>query len=185
MTLLKVQDRYLNQWVILFILQYETHSLQMHPKLLCRSVVALTPKLSEQLHAVRSVVVPCQNLPSPSPFFQPVSTYPSSHISSVAVPHLLCRRINPCCTASPPPVSSAAALTSDLVCHPHYPGAMICRQVGSFSLSIFAQSVAVLPTYLAISVVPHLICCLTTSPPLPYLSLLYRIYATMIFRRCL
>ena len=120
MTLSKRQDGDLNQRVILFRLQYETHSLKMHPELPCRSVVSDTPKLSEGGYALRLVVVPCQYLPSPSPSFQPISPYPPSHISSVDFLHLLSRLIHPCCPTSPPPCSSAAVLTADVVCHPHY-----------------------------------------------------------------
>ena len=121
MTLSKCQDGYLNKQVILFRSQYETHSLQMHPEFPCRSVVALTPKLSEQQYVLRLVVSPCQYLPSPSPFFQPISPSPSSHTSSVAVPHILYRRIRLCCPTSTPPCSSAAVFTADLVCNPYYP----------------------------------------------------------------
>ena len=39
------KNGYLNQQLILFRLQYETHSLQMHTKSPCRSVFASTPKL--------------------------------------------------------------------------------------------------------------------------------------------
>ena len=119
MTLLKRQDEYLNQGVILFRLQYEKHSLQMHPKLPCRSVVAPTPKLSERRYALRLVVVLCQYLPSMSPLFQPISPSPSSHISSIAVPHLLHCCIHPCCPASPPPCWSATVFTTDIICHTH------------------------------------------------------------------
>ena len=171
--------------MVLFRLQYETHSLQMHPKSPCRSIVAPTPKLLERLYALRLVVIPCQYLPSPSPFFQPISPSSSSHISFFAVPHLLHRLIHPCCPASPPLCSSAAVFTADLVCHPQYPGATIHPQVVSRSLSIFSQSVAVLTTHFSISVVPHLICCRPTSPLPPYLSLLSCISATVLVRRCI
>ena len=185
MTLLKHQDGYLKQQGILFILQYETHSLQMHTKLSCRSAVALTPKLSEWWYALRLLVVSYQYLPSPSPFFQPIYPSPSSHISSVAVPHILHCCIHPCCPVSPPPWSSAAVFTTDLVCHSHYPVATICPQVGSRYLLIFSQSIAVLTTHLAISVVPYIICCRPTSPPPPYTSLLSCISATVLVHRCL
>ena len=151
MTLSKCQYGYLNQQVILFILQYEIHSLQRHPEMPCRSVAALTPKLSEQRYALRLVVFPCRYLPSPFPFFQPILPSPLSHISSVAVPHLLHRRINPYCPTSLPPFSPNAIFTAYLVCHPHHPRAIIRPQVGSHSLSIFAQSVTVLPTHFDIS----------------------------------
>ena len=131
---LKKKNGYLNQWVILFRLQYDTHSLEMHPESPCRSVVTPTPKLSEQRYALRLVVVPCRHFTSPLSFFQPISPSPSSHISSVAVPHLFHRRIHPCCPASPPLCSSAAGFAADIVCHPHYPGATIRPQVGSHSL---------------------------------------------------
>ena len=140
MTLLKRQDGYLNQRVILFRLKYETHSLRIHPKPLCRYVVALTTKLSERRYALRLAVVLCQYFPSTSPLFQPISPSPLYHISSVAVPHLLHRRINPYFPASLPPCSSAAVFTADLIYHPHYPGAMIWTQVGSRYLSIFFSS---------------------------------------------
>ena len=52
-------------------------------------------------------------------------------------------------------------------------------------MSIFAMSVAVLLIHFAISVVPHLICCRSTSPPLPYTSPLSRIYAIVLVRRCI
>ena len=55
-----------------------------------------------------------------SPFFQPISPSPSYHISSVAVQHILCRRIHPCCPTSPPAFSYAAVFTVNLVYHPHY-----------------------------------------------------------------
>ena len=185
MTLSKRQDGYLNQQVILFRLQYETHSLQIHTEFLCRSVVSITPKLSDLRYALRLVVFTCQYFPSLLLSFQPILSSPSSHISSVAVLHLLRRRINPCCTASPPPFSSADFFTADLVCHLHYPGATIRPKVGSRSLSIFSQSVAVLPTHFDISVVPHIICCRPTSPPPSYPFLVYRISATMIVLCCL
>ena len=121
MTSSKRHNGYLNQWIILFRLKYETHSLQMHPKLSCSSVVAPTPKLLEGRYALRLVVVPCRYFPSLSPLFQPISSSLSSHISSVAVPHLLRRFIHTCCPASPPLCLSAAIFTNDLVCHPHYP----------------------------------------------------------------
>ena len=131
MTLSKPQDGDLNQQVILFRFQYETHSLQMHPELPCRSVATLTPKLLDERYALRLVVVPCQYFPSTFPFFQPISPSSLSNIFSVAVPHLLRRHIHPCCPASPPPCLSAALFTSDLFCHTHYPGATIRPQVGS------------------------------------------------------
>ena len=182
---LKRQHGYLNLWVILFRLQYETHTLQMHPKLLCRSIVAPTPKLLERRYTLSLVVVPCQYFLSPSPSFQLISPSPLSHISSISVPHLLRHHIHPCCPESPPPCSSSAVFTSELVCHPHYPGAKIRPQVGSCSLSIFEHSVAVLPTHFAISVVPHLICCRPISPLPPYPSLLSRISATVLVRHSL
>ena len=185
MILSKRKDEYLNQPVILFRLQYEIHSLQIHPKLPCRSVVAPTPKLSERRYALRLVVVPCQYFPSPPPFFQTISPYPLSHISSISVPHIIRRHIHICCSASPPPCSSAAIFAADLFFHPHYPRATIRPQVGSFSLSIFAQSVAVLPTHFSISVVSHLIWYRPTSPPPPYPSILSQISATVLVRRCL
>ena len=93
----------------------------MHPKSPFRSIVAPTHELSDRQYALRMIVVPCWYFPSPSPLFQPISPSPPSHISSVAVPHLLCHCIHPCCPASPSPFSSAAVFTADLVCHPHYP----------------------------------------------------------------
>ena len=110
-----------NDGIYIFRLQYETHSLQMHPKFQYRSVVAPMSKLSEQRYALGLVVVPCRYLPSPSPSFQPISPSPSRNISSIVVLHLLRRHIRPYCTASPPPFLFAAVLTSDLFCHPRYP----------------------------------------------------------------
>ena len=185
MTLSKREDEYLNPWVILFRLQHEIHSLQMHPKSPCRSVVATTPKLSERRYALRLVVFSCQYFPSPSPSFQPILPSLSYHISSVAVPRILLRRIHICCPASPPLWSSAAVFDADLVYYPHYPGATICPRVVSFSLSIFSQSVAILPTHFTISVIPHLICCRPISPPPPCPSLLSHISSTVLFRHCL
>ena len=157
----------------------------MHPKSMCRYVVTPTHNLSKRQYALRLVVVPCQYLPSPSPFFQPISPSPSSNISSVAVMHLLHLRIHPCCPAYSPPCSYAAVFTADIFCHTHYPGATICPQVGSRSLSIFSQSEPILTTHFAISVVPHLICCHPTSPPPSYLSLFSCISSTVLVRRCL
>ena len=134
MTLSKRQNGYLNQRVILFRLKYETHSLKMHPKFPCRSVVAPTPNILAQIYALRLVVVPSWYLSILSPSFQPISPSPSSHISSVTIPHLLHRRIHICCPAFTPPCSSAAVFIADLVCHPHYPWATIRPQVGSRSL---------------------------------------------------
>ena len=144
-----------------------------------------TPKLSEKLYPLRFLVVPCQYFPSRLPSFQPISPSPPYYIFYFAVPHLFCCYIYPCCPAYPPPFSSAALFTTDLVCHTHYSRATICPQVGSRSLSIIAQSVVVLPTHFAISVVPHLICCRPTSPPPPYPFIFSRISATMLIRRCL
>ena len=171
MTLSKRQDGYLDQQVILFILQYETHSLQMHPKLPFRSVIAPTPKLLERRYALILVVIPCQYLTSPSPFFQPILPSTLSHISSVAVPHLLRSRNNPCCPASMTSCSSADVFTADLVCHPHYPRAEDMPSGWLLFPIDISQSVAVLPTHFDISVFPHLICCRhTTYPrPCPYL----------------
>ena len=131
------------------------------------------PKLPEQRYALMLVVVLCRFFSSLSPFFLPISPSLSFHIFSVAFPQLLHQRIHLSCPASPPPCLSAAVFTADLVCHPHYPVAAICPQVGSRSLSIFLQSVAVLTTHFAISVVPYIICCRPTYPPSPYPSLLY------------
>ena len=96
MTLSKRRDGYLNQRVILFRLKYGTHSLQMHPELPRRSVFILTTKLSEKRYALRLVVIPSKYFTIPSPFFQPILPSLSSHIYSVAVPHLLHRRIHSC-----------------------------------------------------------------------------------------
>ena len=185
MTLSKGQDEYLNQQVNLFRLQYETHSLKMHLELPCGSVVALTHKVSEGLYALRLIVFPRQYFPIPSPFFQPISPSSSSHISSVAVLHLFSRCIKTCCLEYPPPCLSATVFAADLVCHPHYPRATIRPLVGSRSLSIFSQSVAVLPTHFTISAVPHIICCHPTSHPPPYPYLLSCISAIILVRRCL
>ena len=144
MKLPKRQDGHLNQQVILFRLQYETHSLQMNPESLYRSIVNLTPTILDQEYTLGLVAIPCQYLPSPSPFYQPISPSPFSHISSVVVPHLLHHRINPCCPASPPLCSSATVFTADLVCHPHYPRATIRSRIGSCSLLIFSQFAAAL-----------------------------------------
>ena len=185
MTLSKRQDEYLNPRVILFRLQYEIHSLQMHPKSPCISIVNPTPKLSERWYALRLVIFPFQYFPSPSPFFQPISPSLSYHMFSVAVPHILRRRVHICCPASPPLCLSAAVFTVDLVYYPHYPGATICPQVGSCSLSIFSQYVAILPTHFATSVIPHLFCCRPASPLPSYPYILSRISATVLVRRCL
>ena len=93
-TLSKRQDGYLNQRVILFRLQYETHSLQMNTELPCMYVAAPTPNLSDQRYPLSLVVVPGWYFPIPSPFFQPILPSPSYHISSVAIPHLLHRHIH-------------------------------------------------------------------------------------------
>ena len=120
MTLSKRQYGYPNQRVILFRLQYETHSLQMNTEYLCRFIVAPTPKLLERRYDLRLVVVPCQYFPISSPFLQPISPSPSSHISSVAVPHLLLHRIHLYCPSSLPSCLSATVFTAELVYHPHY-----------------------------------------------------------------
>ena len=144
--------------------------------------VAPTPKLSEQQYTLRLVVVPCWYLTIPSPFFQPISSSPSSHISYISVLHLLHRRIHPCCPESSPLWSSTSIFTADFVWHLNYPGATIRSQVGSRSLSIFAQYIAILTTHFVISVIPHLICCHTTYPPPPYPSQLSWISFNMLVR---
>ena len=121
MTLSKRQNGYLNQCVILFRLKYETHSLQMHPKSPCRSVISPKPNILEQRYTLRLVVVLCWYFTSLSLAFPPISQSLTSHIYSVAVLHLLCHRIRTCCLTSTPPCLSAAVLTTDLVCHCHYP----------------------------------------------------------------
>ena len=73
MTLSKIQDGYLNHRVVLFGLQYEIHSLQMHPTSPCRSVVAPRPEKLERWYALRLVVLPCWYLTSPLSLFQPIS----------------------------------------------------------------------------------------------------------------
>ena len=98
----------------------------MHPKLTCMSVVSTKPKLSEGRYTLRLVVIPCQYFPSPSPSFQPISPSLLSHISSVAVLHLLRRHIHPCCHAYLPLCSYDASFTADLVCHPHYNTSTLC-----------------------------------------------------------
>ena len=133
MTLSKRQDGYLDQRVILFRLQYETHSLQIYHKTPYRSVIIPTPNLLKQLYALRLVGVPCRFLHSPLSFFQPISPSLSSHIYSVAVPHLLCHRIYPCCPASPPPFLSATVFTADLVFHPHYPAFPPCLHCHTYA----------------------------------------------------
>ena len=116
MTLLKCQDGYLNQRVILFRLKYETHSLQMHPELTCRSFVAFTPKLLDQQCALSLVVVPCKYFPvrrrSSNQFRhlrRPISLLLLFRISSASVyipivPHL--------CHSSHLPLSSLLTLSS-------------------------------------------------------------------------
>ena len=146
MTLSKRQDGYLNQQVILFRLQYETNSLQINPKSPCRSVVSLTPKLLEQQYVLGLVIIPCWYLTSMSPFFQTISPSLSSHISYVAVPHLLRHRIHTCCTASPPPWSSTDVFTADIVCRPYdpaspprlhcYPPASLLRSLSNYIPSL-------------------------------------------------
>ena len=120
MKLPKRRDGYLNQQVILFRLQYETHSLQINPELPWRYVITPTPKLPEGRYALRLVVIPSWYFPSPLPFFQSILPSPSSHISSVAVPHLLRRHIHTCCTTSPSPLLHVAVFAAGLVCHPYY-----------------------------------------------------------------
>ena len=116
MTLSKRQYEYLNQQVILFRLKYEIHSLQMHPKSPCRSVVSPTPKLSDQRYALRLVVVTCRYFPVrhcySNPFRhlrRPTSLLLPSRISSSAllipvVPHL--------CHRDRPPMSSPLTLSA-------------------------------------------------------------------------
>ena len=121
----------------------------MHPKSPCRSVIDFTTNLSEQRYALRLVVVTCRYFPSPSPSFQPISSSPSSHLSSVAVPHLLCRHIHSCCPASPPPCLSATVFTTDLVFRPYYPAypprLLCCPPVNMLrSLSYYLPSFRVL-----------------------------------------
>ena len=182
MTLSKCQDGYLNQRVIWFRLQYETHSPQMHPKSPCRSVVVPTPNLLERRYALRLVVVPCRYLPILLPFFQPISPYPSSHISSIAILHLLLLRIHTCCPTSLPPWSYASVLTTDLVWHPHYlasPPRLRCHPPASllrFSLH-----------YLSLYHVIHHRCLSTFSdrifslPVSIFTTLLDPLYSTLLF----
>ena len=98
----KRQNGYLNQQVFLFRLQYDTHSLQMHPKLPCMSGVTPTPKLLEQQYALRLVVFTCKYLLSPLLFFQTILPSSLYVISSISLLHLLRRPIYPCCPASSP-----------------------------------------------------------------------------------
>ena len=116
----KRQDGYLNQRVILFWLQYKTHSLQMNPEFPCRSIVTPTPKLLDQRYTLRLLVITCLYFPIPLPFFQSISSSLSSHISFVSAPHLLCRRIHTWCPASMTPCLSAIVFTDNLFCHLHY-----------------------------------------------------------------
>ena len=74
----------------------------------------------EQRYALRLVFFPCKYFPCPSPPFQTIFPSLSSHISSVAVSHLLRRHIHPSCPASLPPCLSSNVFTTDLVCHHYY-----------------------------------------------------------------
>ena len=158
MTLLKRQDEYLNQRVILFRLQYETRSLQMHPELPCRSVVAPMPKLSEQRYALRLVVVPCWYLPSSVPFFQPIFFHlrcPTSlllpsriYFASVSIPVFPHLRHRAC-----PPLSLLMTLYAiPIIPHLHRASIVIllCLCCGShriiFHIPVYFVSVFCLPS---------------------------------------
>ena len=91
-------------------------------------------------------VVPCRYLPSPSLFLQPISPSLLSHISSDAVPHILRRRIHPCCPASLPQCSFAAVFTSDLVCHPYFPRLCCSPYHIIFNHSVYFAAVVCLPS---------------------------------------
>ena len=122
----------------------------------------------------RLVVVPCQYLARPSPSFKPISPSLLSHISSVAVPHLLCRHIHPCCTASPPTCSSASVFTSELFCHPYYPASPT-----HLHFCPPAYLLRYLLHYLTLS---HVLCrrCLSTLSDRIFLSLCVNMYYTAI-----
>ena len=82
----------------------------MNPESPCRSIVTPMPKLSERLYDLRLLVVSCWYLPILLPFFQSSSPSPPSHISSVAVLHILLHHIHACCPASLPPCLSGRCL---------------------------------------------------------------------------
>ena len=91
-----------------------------HPSLSSPLILSAIPIILERQNFLTLVVVPCQYLPSPFPSLQPISPYPLSHISSVAVPQIICRRIHLCCLASLPLCLSTAIFTTDLVFHPYF-----------------------------------------------------------------
>ena len=97
--------------------------LRHHARLPLSSPLTLSdiPIIPEQKYFLKLVVVPCQYFTSPSPFFQPIFPSPLSHISSVAVPHLLFHCIHTCCPESPPPCSPATVFTSEIIFHPYNP----------------------------------------------------------------
>ena len=91
------------------------------PPLSSPLTLSAIPNIPERRYSLRLVVIPCQYFSSPLPSFLPISPSTLSHISSSAVPHILSRRIYPCCPVYPPPFPSAAIFNTDLVCHPYYP----------------------------------------------------------------
>ena len=87
------------------------------PQISSTPTLSAIPITTERQYALRLVVVPCLYFPSPLPSFQPISPSRLSHISSVDVLHLLRRCIHPCCPAFPPPCSSTAVFTAELICY--------------------------------------------------------------------
>ena len=120
MTSLKRQDGYLNQRVILSRLKYETHSIQMHSKSPCRSVVAPALKLLERRYA-------------PSPLSS----------ASVFTADLFCHPYYP---ESPPRLNCyppASLLRSSLHCLPLF-FVLRLRSFSTFSDRIFSSLYVVL-----------------------------------------
>ena len=138
----------------------------MHPKSPFRSIVSPRTKLLDQKYALRLVVVPSQYFPSPSLFFQPIPTSLSSHISSIAIPHLLHRRIHTCCPKSTPPCLSYVVFTTDIVYHTHFPeqryalrlAVVTCKYLPSPSPSLQPISTSLL-YHISSVAVPNLLRC--------------------------
>ena len=116
------------------------------PPLSSPLILSAIPSIPDQRYVLRLVVVPCRYFPSTLPCLQPILPCPLSHISSVAVPHLLCRHIHPCCPASPPMCSSAAVFTSDLVYHTYLPRICCGPNRIFFHRSVYFAAVVCLPS---------------------------------------
>ena len=116
-------------------------------------IFSAIPIIPEWQYTLRLAVVPCRYFSSPLPSLQLIFPSPSSHILSVAIPHLLRFSIHICCPASPPLCSSTYVFTADLVWYPYLTRLCCSPYTIIFHSYVYFAAVVCLPSPVGSS--PH------------------------------